>query len=311
MANPLKWPGGKTPMARRILDLMPEHDRFLEPFAGGAAVALEHARRHDDIPRAIADLNRHLVTFWQTLQSPEGLAFLVESIPRRLPTWEEFEAAGDTLSGVEAATPQQVAAAFFIRNRGSRAADMRSYFRPTSRQRRGMDEQLSAWLSGLDALPAAHRLLRGARIQRADAFDLIERHRNDLGMLMYLDPPYLHSTRGGSDYYVHELTEAGHLRLLELLKDAQCSVILSGYRSEMYDEALADWSRVDVRRRNSMAGGKWKRPKVECLWRNFDPARPRPRVLTQRTLWEPADFRVCGECAQFDGREGKGEEGAE
>jgi DNA adenine methylase len=286
MANPLKWPGGKTPLARRIVDLMPPHDRFLEPFAGGAAVALEHARRHGDIPRTISDLNRHLITFWQTLQSPAGLAALVESLPRRLPTWEEFEAAGDTLNEVEPASPEAVAAAFFLRNRGSRAADMRSFYKPTCRQRRGMDEQLSAWLTGSESLPTTHGLLKGMKFLRADAFTLIERYRNDLGLLMYLDPPYLHSTRGGSDYYVHELTEAGHLRLLDLLKDAPCQVILSGYRSEMYDEALASWSRVDIRRRNSMAGGKWKRAKVECLWRNFDPGNPRPRVLKQATLFE-------------------------
>lgn len=287
MANPLKWPGGKTPMARRIADLMPPHDRFLEPFAGGAAVGLEHARRYDHLPRTFADLNRPLVTFWQTLQSAKGLAYLQANIPKRLPTWEEFEAAGDTLAGLDAATPEAVAAAFFVRNRGSRAADMRSYFRPTSRQRRGMDEQLSAWLTGLDALPTTHHLLARCRVVRADAFALIERHRDDPGMLMYLDPPYLHSTRGGSDYYVHELTEAGHLRLLDLLRDARCQVILSGYRSEMYDDVLTEptWNRVDVRRRNSMAGGKWKRPKVECLWRNYDPTSPRPRVLAQGHLF--------------------------
>ncbi len=288
MPNPLKWPGGKTPLARRILALMPPHDRFLEPFAGGAAVALAHARYHEDIPRTLSDLNRPLVIFWQTLQSAEGLAALVEAIPRRLPTWEEFEAAGDTLAGLDAASPQAVAAAFFIRNRGSRAADMRSYFTPTSRKRRGMDEQLSAWLSALDSLPAAHRLLRGAKVWRADAFGLIERHRNDTGLLMYLDPPYLHATRGGSDYYLHELTEADHLRLLALLRDAGCSVILSGYPSRMYDEGLPGWTRLEIRRRSSMAGGKLKRPKIECLWMNFDPANPRPRVLQQRTLWDLA-----------------------
>lgn len=286
MPNPLKWPGGKTPMARRIVLMMPEHDRFLEPFAGGAAVALAHARRHADVPRTIGDLNRPLVTFWQTLQSPDGFASLVERIPRRLPTWEEFEAAGDVLAGLDAADPRAVAAAFFVRNRGSRSADMRSFFRPTSRLRRGMDEQLSAWLSGLDALEESHRLLRGVKVVRADAFDLIERYRHDPGTLMYLDPPYLHSTRGGSDYYVHELTEAGHVRLLELIRDARCQVILSGYRSELYDEHLADWARADVPRRSSMAGGKWKRRKVECLWVNFDPSRPRPRTLRQGSLFE-------------------------
>jgi DNA adenine methylase len=238
--------------------LFTEHQLYVEPFAGGAAVALEHARTFPAIPRVISDLNGPLVAFWRHLQAPEGLKALEARLPRRLPTREEFEAA----AGLEDAV------AFFIRNRGSRAADMRSYLRPTCRLRRGMDEQLSAWLSAIDGLAEAHQLLARTEVLNLDALALVEKYRDRPGVLLYLDPPYLHSTRAGSDYYVHEMNDGAHERLLDLIRGAACRVVLSGYRSDLYDGALAGWQRIEFPRKNSMASGKTKRAMVECLWVN-------------------------------------------
>ena len=40
LTGPLKWHGGKTYLARRIVDLMPRHKTYVEPYCGGAAVLL-------------------------------------------------------------------------------------------------------------------------------------------------------------------------------------------------------------------------------------------------------------------------------
>src|SRR4051812_17281168 len=37
-------------------------------------------------------------------------------------------------------------------------------------------------------------------------------------VLIYADPPYLHSTRSSSKRYRHELTDADHVRLIEALR---------------------------------------------------------------------------------------------
>jgi DNA adenine methylase len=39
--QPLKWWGGKHYLAKKIIDLMPRHLHFVEPYAGGLAVLLE------------------------------------------------------------------------------------------------------------------------------------------------------------------------------------------------------------------------------------------------------------------------------
>ncbi|MEV1247903.1 hypothetical protein ACIBO2_29475 [Nonomuraea sp. NPDC050022] len=52
----------------------------------------------------------------------------------------------------------------------------------------------------------------------------------------YLDPPYLRSTRNVSGEME---ADDQHRHLLELLNSCRGAVVLSGYRSELYDEVLS------------------------------------------------------------------------
>lgn len=40
LSQPLKWHGGKHYLAQKIIDLMPKHLHYVEPFGGGLAVLL-------------------------------------------------------------------------------------------------------------------------------------------------------------------------------------------------------------------------------------------------------------------------------
>ncbi len=85
--------------------------------------------------------------------------------------------------------------------------------------------------------------------------------------LIYCDPPYLQTTRTSSRRYRFDYEEQDHVALLELLKDLPCPVILSGYPSALYDEALSDWQTLELQVMNQ--GGV----RTEKLWFNFRPSR--------------------------------------
>ena len=85
--------------------------------------------------------------------------------------------------------------------------------------------------------------------------------------LIYCDPPYLHSTRTSDRRYRFDYEEKDHLELLEVLKGLPCSVILSGYPSRLYDEALSGWRTLELQVMNQ-AGVR-----TEKLWFNFTPDR--------------------------------------
>ena len=107
--------------------------------------------------------------------------------------------------------------------------------------------------------------------------------------VVYVDPPYLPSTRRRSNIYRCEYTHSDHVELLDVLLGLPCKVLISGYASELYDQKLAGWSRrtftskthVDVRE--------------EVVWFNYEAPRElhdskylgstfRERQTTQRRL---------------------------
>ena len=81
--------------------------------------------------------------------------------------------------------------------------------------------------------------------------------------LVYLDPPYLPETRKGGDLYDFEMTGAEHVELLRAVTSLDCMVMVSGYPSQLYDDALTGWRRIDYL-------ATTRRGQVdECLWMNF------------------------------------------
>jgi len=67
----------------------------------------------------------------------------------------------------------------------------------------------------------------------------------DKETFIYLDPPYLKSTRKSDrNIYKHELTEDEHIKLLAIIKKLPCMVGISHYPCDLYDTELADWRKI-------------------------------------------------------------------
>ncbi len=86
--------------------------------------------------------------------------------------------------------------------------------------------------------------------------------------LIYSDPPYLLQTRTGRCRYRFDYTREQHAELLEILKALPCAVILSGYPSSLYDQALPDWNVTELQ------AVTWNgQVRTEKLWFNYSPDR--------------------------------------
>lgn len=109
----------------------------------------------------------------------------------------------------------------------------------------------------------------GLTLLRTDALGWLRNATNfdSPDSLIYLDPPYLMSTRSaGRAIYRHEFaTEAEHRELLVLIRGLRCMVMISGYYSDLYAEVLHDWRLVQFQAQTR--GG----PATECVWLNFPP----------------------------------------
>jgi DNA adenine methylase len=275
---PLKWHGGKSYLAAKIVALMPPHLHYVEPFAGGLAVLLardpEDPRlrlsdvgHHRGVSEVVNDLDGQLVNFWRVMRDDALFSRFrrqVEAIPFSRSEWQAAHA------HVSEGDPVADAVAFFVNCRQSRSG-LRTGFSPITRNRtrRGMNGNVSEWLSAVEGLPAVHERLRRVVVENMPALELIRREDGP-ATLFYCDPPYLHSTRTARKAYgSFEMTEAQHQELLDVFRQCKGKVMVSGYPSKLYDDALADWTRYTFDLPNQASGAKVKDRETEVLWCNF------------------------------------------
>lgn len=276
LTPPLKWHGGKHDLATWIIGLMPPRCtnpnkpdpndagwlHYVEPYAGGLSVLL--ANDPEGISEVVNDLNEHLIDFWRTLADEHAFkdfAREIQCTPFCETLWSASEVCKDLRNPVS----------FFIHCRQSLSGRMKNFASITrNRTRRGMNEQVSAWLNCIEGLPAVHARLKRVLILNDDALTVI-RKQDGPRTLFYLDPPYLHETRATTGEYQHEMTDKDHGKLLELLASIKGRFLLSGYHSKLYDgvAGLAGWRCHEMKINNHAAGGKTKRVMTECVWTNF------------------------------------------
>ena len=105
----------------------------------------------------------------------------------------------------------------------------------------------------------------------ADAIEWLAATTLSSDALVYLDPPYLMSTRRQHrPIYRCELSDDDHRRLLKIIAALPCMVMISGYYSDLYAEALAGWRSISFQSRTR--GGSMA---TEWLWMNY----PQPTAL--------------------------------
>ncbi|HGY1286991.1 TPA: DNA adenine methylase [Raoultella ornithinolytica] len=144
--------------------------------------------------------------------------------------------------------------------------------KPPARQNWGIDidpETVEAFNQGnpdfLDRLADTLFIDVGDAVEFLRRFDYASAGR----VLIYSDPPYLHETRSSSARYRHEYTVDDHYCLLGLLcsMPENVSVILSGYPSSVYDNALPGWRSKEFQ---AMTRGGVRTEKV---WMNYPEGR--------------------------------------
>ena len=90
--SPLRYPGGKAPFASYIAKVMEINGvsggHYLEPYAGGAGVALELLFHGNASHIHINDADPAVYTFWVSVtQHPEELLHLLETTPISIEEW--------------------------------------------------------------------------------------------------------------------------------------------------------------------------------------------------------------------------------
>ena len=263
----IRYHGGKVRMASTIIDLFPERERYCEPFGGGAAVLLAKPRSRIEVYN---DLDGDIVNLFQVVRDhPQALARAVTFTPF---SREEFALCYEATDD-----PIERARRTLIRSgmgQGTVGTCWTSGFRAVGAKARdgGVPKDAGRIPAEIwrdipaEIMRVAERML-GVVIESRDAKEILLEHDSD-ETLHYIDPPYVHDTRGKWRYRV-DMTDADHGDLLDVVRGLRGSVVLSGYPSPIYDAALADWRRIEM-----AVTGDRQTKRSEVLWCNFDDVMP-------------------------------------
>ncbi|HEV2747728.1 MAG TPA: DNA adenine methylase [Allosphingosinicella sp.] len=260
----LRWHGGKWLLARWIIAHFPPHRCYVEPYGGAWSVGLLKPLSHREVYN---DKDDRLVGLFRMLREPAQAAELIRRLEltpfARTEFYRAYEPSDDPIEDAR----RWLTRSWMGHGSDGGLSPYRTGFRASS-SRSDTTSVAREWAGYPAALALAVERLRAVVIENRDAHDVMA--ANDAATtLHFVDPPYPLDTRSrtnrqpGGGTYAHELTDDDHVALLAFLKTLKGMVVLSGYPSALYDQALAGWRRVE---RAALADGA--RPRIEVLWLN-------------------------------------------
>jgi DNA adenine methylase len=258
---PIIYSGSKVTLGARIAALFPPHGHYVEPFCGSLAVLLA---KPQSAMETVNDLDSALQTFWRVLRDrPAELERACALTPHSL---AEFRAAEDVDAPVDDLERARRVWVRFTQGRAGRLrhTGWRHYVDPAG-STHGMPDYLDGYVGRIAAAAAR---LHHVSLECRPALEVIEWYGRSPDVLLYLDPPYLGSTRPGRAYR-HELTgDDEHRELAAALHGVKASVVLSGYPSDLYDrELFAGWNRAEFASGTGQNAETWAN-RTEVIWSN-------------------------------------------
>ncbi|WP_263264876.1 DNA adenine methylase, partial [Pseudomonas sp. RIT-PI-S] len=207
----MSWMGGKRRMAKHILPEFPEHDCYVEPFCGGAALFFMKEPSRVEV---INDLDGEVVNLYRVIANhlEEFVRqFKWALVSRTMFDWAKLQAPA-TLTDI------QRAARFFYLQQLCFGA------KPTGRTF-GTSTTTAPKLNLLrleEKLSEAHLRLARATVEHLDWKECIRRYDRE-HTLFYLDPPYWATAGYGAGAFAFEEYEA----MAELARSIQGQMVIS------------------------------------------------------------------------------------
>ena len=251
--TPLRYPGGKGKFASFVKKLMELNNikgaHYLEPYAGGAGVALDLLYSNYCTDIHINDYDQAIFHFWQAVtQNTEDFLKLLVDTPITISEWEKQklvlskpEEFGDLKHGF---------AAFFL-NRTNRSGILKGGV--VGGKNQNGRYKLDARFQKPNLIKRIEKIGQHAsriHVTNKDALELIKQVDKILpnNSLIYLDPPYYLKGQGlYRNFYEHEdhelIREAlNHVRTRWIVSYDNCEPIKKIYHGYRQDEYSLNYS---------------------------------------------------------------------
>jgi DNA adenine methylase len=210
MRGPLNYIGGKNRLAKVIIERIPEHLTYVEPFSGGAQVFFRKARSKIEV---LNDLDSQLVNFYRVCQSHHDE--LIRCV-RLMPVSREW------FQNLEKVQPESLTDI----HRAARFLYLQklAYGGRITRKAYAIHVSAKPNLRGdliAETLGNAHARLADVQIEHLPYDQIIKRFDRP-GTFFYLDPPY-YDIR----LYRHNLEHVDFVKMAALLRGIKGKFMLS------------------------------------------------------------------------------------
>lgn len=252
----LRYPGSKWRIAKEIVDLIPEHRSYIEPYFGSGAILFSKNKSNIE---TINDLDDDIINLFYIIQTnPKKLMYLIRTTPYGRNVYER----------AYLIPKDDYEKALFFLIRCWQGYGFRTTGKKVGWKKDVTGREKSYTLTSWNDLPEVIRItaerLKNVQIESRPALEVIE-HFNYENVFMYIDPPYLLSTRTGKQYK-HEMNDSDHKELLKTIKKSKAKIMISGYENDLYSVELKNWNK-EVLFSNDNSGKRRK----EIVWMNYLP----------------------------------------
>jgi DNA adenine methylase len=259
MKGPISYYGGKAMLASKIVDMIPQHITYVEPFCGGAAIFWAKEPSGVEI---LNDTNKELVNFY--IQCKVNSTELDKLIKSSLHSRDLHRDAWVVYNHPHLFTEVKRAWAVWVLSAMGFSSQLSVSFGVSIKN----DCQSKKIMNKRESFGASFaQRLEKVTAESRDALEVIQQYDTPESF-HYCDPPYFNSDCAHYKGYSKE----DFRKLLGVLSKVQGKFLLSSYPSDLLDEYIEKhgWKHERIDGRVSVARKKdVRKAKVECLTWNY------------------------------------------
>ncbi len=264
VGGPIRRNGGKTHIAKRVINHFPNAYHYAEPFFGAGGMFFSIPQDLYQV-RSFNDIDDLVIALFKEIRdNPNELQRICEMTPY---ADQELKEAFKQKDNKQLTNLEKARIAWII-GRMAFATHSNGWWYNNGTQAGNVSQST---VSKCDQLLEYAKFIRLAQIHNRDALEYID-CVDGPDTLFYCDPPYVTDTKQSKVTYLNEFSDEDHRKLAAKLHSVQGKVCISGYPSELYNELYGTWRRIDINAHSHMAAGRAgdDSERVECIWMNYD-----------------------------------------
>ena len=241
--SPLRYPGGKNKLAKFIAKICVDNNinnHYIEPYAGGAAVALYLLVEGKVSKITINDFDRSIYAFWHSvLKNTKKLCNLIEETDITIENWQK---AKEIQRNKKKATLLELGFSTFFLNRtnisGIISAGVIGGIKQEGKYKMNCRFNKEDLISRIKKVAEHKKNITIYNLNAVELIKKIQKKETNSQTIFYFDPPYYLK---GSSLYVNYYNHADHKKIAQMIKKIEKSEWIISYDNASQIQKIYSW----------------------------------------------------------------------